>query len=608
MSYLLKIIALIFCLLNVITVSSQYPKEIQEKLKGLSTEDRIGKLHQLGYNKMVAGECPLAKKLIQEALDLSISIGSIEKEGSNRLLLAKLYFYNHPETKNNQLAVEQILLALDLKYENENQLRAPLFALLASIFNESGAYQKGLENQRIAYNIYKEKESGYSLFLCLGGMAHSFQMLEQYDSVTLYYKEQIEVAKKSSNDGLVYHAYNNLGVGYKVAGKLDSALYSYEKALTLWHLKEKAGRSDSLMYGFIHGNIASVYEKWEEYEQALEFLEIDYNMCKSYGTKTNIIHTGTQYASLLIMVGELRDARKLLDELWELAIQEEDYKQLMELSREYATLFKEKEQTSRELEYKQLQLLYQDSLQKLELEKQQTSAEAVANYLVVSVESQLKLKDLEAEKANQALENEKRNLENSQLWIVISSTAALLVIAILYIIYQRIVARRNRQIQLQKLRQIQSEKVHQNLKETIASKNKDLTNLAIEIGRKHDFSTEIMSKVKAMRPMDEDSKLKKLDLLKFIREHMHIDENYKVLQENIDKVNERFFQNLRQRFPSLTHNEMQVCALVRLKLSNKEIATIKNVTPKAIKMSKYRLRKKFDLPPEENFVVFLESF
>ena len=85
-----------------------------------------------------------------------------------------------------------------------------------------------------------------------------------------------------------------------------------------------------------------------------------------------------------------------------------------------------------------------------------------------------------------------------------------------------------------------------------------------------------------------------------------IDNNINVLQADIDRINNRLETSLKAHFPDLTENDIQVYALHLLKLSTKEIAAIRGVTPKSIQVARYRIKKKMKLSPEQDIVPFIE--
>ena len=70
-------------------------------------------------------------------------------------------------------------------------------------------------------------------------------------------------------------------------------------------------------------------------------------------------------------------------------------------------------------------------------------------------------------------------------------------------------------------------------------------------------------------------------------------------------VYEKFYEKLNQLFPDLTSGEKKLCALLRLNLTSKDIATITFQNPQSIDMARYRLRKKMNLSQNENLIDFL---
>ena len=60
-------------------------------------------------------------------------------------------------------------------------------------------------------------------------------------------------------------------------------------------------------------------------------------------------------------------------------------------------------------------------------------------------------------------------------------------------------------------------------------------------------------------------------------------------------------------FKELTKTEREVCSLLRLSLSVKEIASIRNSSSDAIKVTRYRIRKKMNVPKGQKLEVFIQN-
>ncbi|MBB6369175.1 helix-turn-helix transcriptional regulator [Chryseobacterium shigense] len=72
-------------------------------------------------------------------------------------------------------------------------------------------------------------------------------------------------------------------------------------------------------------------------------------------------------------------------------------------------------------------------------------------------------------------------------------------------------------------------------------------------------------------------------------------------------VNPAFMNKVRERCPKINDTELEVCALIKLGLTTKEIAIATNSTYKAIESIKYRLRKKLDLESGINLMLFFNE-
>ncbi len=75
-----------------------------------------------------------------------------------------------------------------------------------------------------------------------------------------------------------------------------------------------------------------------------------------------------------------------------------------------------------------------------------------------------------------------------------------------------------------------------------------------------------------------------------------------------ENVYESFYQRLKEEFPGLSNSEKKLCALLRLNLSSKEIATLTSQDAKSVDMARYRLRKKLGLAQEQNLSDYLNQF
>jgi DNA-binding CsgD family transcriptional regulator len=66
-----------------------------------------------------------------------------------------------------------------------------------------------------------------------------------------------------------------------------------------------------------------------------------------------------------------------------------------------------------------------------------------------------------------------------------------------------------------------------------------------------------------------------------------------------------FLEKLIECCPDLTKTELQICSLLRLNLSSKEIARLMNINPASIDGTRHRIRKKLNIDPEASLTSYL---
>jgi len=83
--------------------------------------------------------------------------------------------------------------------------------------------------------------------------------------------------------------------------------------------------------------------------------------------------------------------------------------------------------------------------------------------------------------------------------------------------------------------------------------------------------------------------------------------DWDVFKLYFEDVNKNFYQKLMELNPELTTNDHRLCALIKLNMTSKEMASVLNVAPNSIKSSRYRLKKKLRLDVEADLEEFIRS-
>lgn len=97
-------------------------------------------------------------------------------------------------------------------------------------------------------------------------------------------------------------------------------------------------------------------------------------------------------------------------------------------------------------------------------------------------------------------------------------------------------------------------------------------------------------------------------ILKRIELDLDNEEKWTVFEKNFDEVHENFLNRLKEKHISLTSKDLRLCAYLRMNLSSKEIAPLLRISVRSVEISRYRLRKKLELPKEESLSQYILHF
>jgi ligand-binding sensor domain-containing protein/DNA-binding CsgD family transcriptional regulator len=150
---------------------------------------------------------------------------------------------------------------------------------------------------------------------------------------------------------------------------------------------------------------------------------------------------------------------------------------------------------------------------------------------------------------------------------------------------------------------------NEKLESEIQLKNTELASTTMNLIQKGEMLVKVKEQFVRMKKdseVDKESEDYK-KIIKMLGEDK-MKKNWEQFAVHFDKVHSDFLVSVKAAYPNLTPSELKLCAYLRLNLSSKEIAQITNITIKSVELSRYRLRKKLQIPAEENLFNFLLNF
>ena len=145
------------------------------------------------------------------------------------------------------------------------------------------------------------------------------------------------------------------------------------------------------------------------------------------------------------------------------------------------------------------------------------------------------------------------------------------------------------------------------LEAEMSHKNKQLATSISGLLRKNEFliqlKEEMMKIAEKAAKTPAGERLQKI--VDSVDENLEADNEYEQFEDHFDAVHDNFLKILKKQFPQLTPKDLRLCAYLRMNLSTKEIAPLLNISPRGVEISRYRLRKKMNLPHDANLIEFM---
>ena len=140
------------------------------------------------------------------------------------------------------------------------------------------------------------------------------------------------------------------------------------------------------------------------------------------------------------------------------------------------------------------------------------------------------------------------------------------------------------------------------MRQQIEYKESQLSAMTLQMLQKNELMQEFKARVEEDKTMEKDQKLSKI-----ISKGLNQDQEWSDFNTYFEGINQHFYMRLKQAYPSISPNDLKICALIKLNLSIKEMAAILNISPDSVKTARYRLRKKLELNTEDNLTEFILS-
>lgn len=508
---------------------------------------------------------------------------------------------------SNQLYQEELyrelkLLALYSPYLTPKELEG--------VTRKTGEVYYIFGNYELAKEFFKKSLSYHNLKVesyLMGRIGRCFLDLKNLDSALIYYERALMLSRNESE-----RVSNANSVGYTSFLNADYTKASryYQKALDLFSKHHES--IDSIQYFIIQSNLASLKLETGYIEEGVRNLE-SIARVNPVLLKRSKWYAKEIYRKLVdhyIKVKDCQNSEKYLSELRKVFEDApNDFGLILYLESEARSALlcnKTKEARSAFIRYEKERKEYQAHVDR------QRMIMGKIQYDIFSEQLRNNEKSLELKNA---FEVSLKKTNARLVWVTIIVVCLLLLVATFSIWYVR--NKRSARFRKEALLKLNSDLLVEKertaelkveiFNEELKNKKYELSQLLGTAELNSDLHNEIHNRLEKIRLAHPDENGEITQLLQFVKSIGKTEEINKLIFNSPDLIDGKFKERIEKQFPELSRGEMQMIIFIKLRLSNKEMAQIKNVESGSIRIFKSRLKKKLNVPAELSLSDFINT-
>ena len=417
----------------------------------------------------------------------------------------------------------------------------------------------------------------------------SYYAIGMPDSALVYQQRMVSVARRIGSANTVSQAYNDAAIYFTQAGDYKNALHYFQEGL---HVLDTTHQDGLFNYVNLLESRAHPLIKTGQFEQAIADLKYVYQVRKRLGRYKHAMQ------SLAYLIQYYLDQNQPADALRYWQSEKAYFNTDKEINGRSAPIYLAVGNLYQALGDAEAaapfvniynQFLLDKLREKGTLERDRKNLNSYVAYRNAAYEQQLQLEKLETERLEQ-------NLRKNR-WLMV--LLALLLVLFAVMVYS---SHKLREMKREKKRELELKNAetlrlkNQNLEYKLLLKEKDLKRIAADNKIRTSQKKQFLKQLKKLDEFAENNLKKELEKLVHNIEHTIDSQNQlSTIQDNIENINASFEEQLRQEITGISAQEIKLCSLMKIGMSNQDIARVLNRENSTIRSYKFRLKNKAGL-------------
>lgn len=497
------------------------------------------------------------------------------------------YGFNASRDAGDTVKLDKLVNEAHEILKTVNEKKYPEIAAMLNIYLANIYYLK-LSSYKLAFEYYVK---AYDLFKNTSVETFPDRHYTQYMIALAYYQfndynNAIKLSKEieslyQTKDFISVFTAQMIGVSYVKLKLYDSALIYYRWILNNVDLS----KNPVAWKGIAMGSIGNVYFYTNRFDKAIGYLDSGIVYTLQTNTTDNTADFASSLSAIYIKKGDLQLARKYVDiahtslyRSYTPSHSMQGFRWLYNCSIVYNALsgyYRAVNDPGKALMYIDSANFYKDSLNR----RHDVNLKYQGEILVE------REKTIQNEALLEQQVSKQKVIQNSVVTVIG------LVMLITLLLYNRSKLKRRQLLAEKQLAEVELNNARVRLNEftkSIIEKNKLIEEVKAEVNQ-----------LQLQQQHEAPSSPAVSSSLKILQEFVLLtDDDWKNFTHFFDTVYEGFLKRLKEKLPGLSPAETRFLALSKLKLTNKEMAAMLNVSTDAIRQARSRLKRKFNLTDE----------
>ena len=146
------------------------------------------------------------------------------------------------------------------------------------------------------------------------------------------------------------------------------------------------------------------------------------------------------------------------------------------------------------------------------------------------------------------------------------------------------------------------------LDKSLSSKNREIATKVLQISKRNSDLENLMISLKEVyKNSNNSSKMKLSKIIGRLNDILDIEDGWENFNIYFSQIYPRFIEEIQKVNNKISSNEIRHCTYIKMGLTNNEIANMLHLSPKTVEVTKYRIKKKLNLPSEDSLTDYLRS-